>query len=280
MSVVSVSLCSAAEGLSKRLAYGCWAFEFRMSHRAYRVWQRNRDIFLNAWKTEFWPPFIEPLLSILALGLGLGYYVSDINGMSFLQFLAPAFAATGAMYAAAFECTYASFVRMVYQKTFDGMLATPCTIEDVIGGEMFWGATRAVISATVVLVVLTAFHLVHSWWALAIPLVAVLEGLVFASLSMVVTSKVPTFDAFNYYITLGITPMFFFSGVFFPLERLPEWVQVLAWFSPLTHAVAPMRAMARGTVYPALLRDLVWMAVVSVVLVNVALVQMRRRLIK
>jgi lipooligosaccharide transport system permease protein len=251
-----------------------------MSHRVYRVWQRDRDIFLNAWKTEIWPPFVEPLLSILALGLGLGYYVSDINGMSFLQFLAPAFAASGAMYAAAFECTYASFVRMIYQKTFDAILATPCTIEDVIGGEIMWGTTRAFISATVVLVVLTAFGLVQSWWALAIPLVAVLQGLVFSSLSMVVTSQVPTFDAFNYYITLGITPMFFFSGVFFPLERLPESVRTLAWFSPLTHAVTPIRALALGKVYPGLLWDAVWMIVVAVVLFNLALVLMRRRLIK
>ena len=253
---------------------------FKMSYRVYRVWQRNRDIYLHAWATELWPPFVEPILSILALGLGLGYYVTDINGMSFIQFIAPAFAATGAMYSSAFECTYASFVRMVYQKTFDAILATPCTIEDVIGGEMMWGTTRATISATVVLIVISAFGLVQSWWALGIPLVAILQGMVFSSMSMVVTSIVPTFGGFNYYITLAITPMFFFSGVFFPLERLPENVRWLAWFSPLTHAVRPMRALATGAVYPALIWDMVWMIVVALVLINVALVLMRRRLIK
>ncbi len=253
---------------------------FQLSYRIYRVWQRDRDIFLHAWRTELWPPFVEPLLSILALGLGLGYYVSNIDGVSFVQFLAPAFAATGAMYASSFECTYGSFVRMVYQKTFDAILATPCNLEDVIGGEILWGTTRALISSTVVLIVLAPFGLIHSWWALAIPIVAVLEGLMFSSLSMVVTSKVPTFDAFNYYVTLGITPMFFFSGVFFPLDRLPPNIRGLAWLSPLTHAVQPIRALVMGQVTPALLWDLLWMAVVSFVLINLSLRFMRQRLIK
>ena len=253
---------------------------FQLTHRIYRIWQRNRDIFVHAWKTEFWPPFVEPLLGILALGLGLGGYVSSIDGVSFLQFLAPAFAATGAMYAASFECTYSTFVRMVYQKTFDAILATPCTIEDVIGGEMLWGTTRAVLSAVVVLIVIGAFGLIQSWWALAIPFVALLEGVMFASLSMVVTSQVPEFGAFNYYVTLGITPMFFFSGVFFPLEKLPAQLRDLAWFSPLTHAVRPIRALTLGTVSPDLIWDVVWMAVVSFVLLNLALWLMRKRLIK
>jgi lipooligosaccharide transport system permease protein len=253
---------------------------FQLSYRVYRIWQRDRDIFLHAWKTELWPPFVEPLLSILALGLGLGYYVSDINGVSFVQFLAPAFAATGAMYASAFECTYGSFVRMVYQKTFDAMLATPCNLEDVIGGEILWGTTRALISSTVVLIVLTPFGLIHSWWALAVPFIAALEGLMFSSLSMVVTSKVPTFDAFNYYVTLGITPMFFFSGVFFPLDRLPANIRGVAWLSPLTHAVQPIRALILGQVTPGIIWDLVWMAVASFLLINLSLRFMRQRLIK
>ena len=252
----------------------------KVSYRAYRVWQRDRDIYLNAWSTELWPPFIEPILSIVALGMGLGYYVTDVDGLSFIQFIAPAFAATGAMYAAAFECSYASFVRMVYQKTFDAIMATPCTIEDVIGGEMLWGTTRALLSAVVVLLVISIFGLIQSWWALAIPLVAILQGLMFSSMSMVVTSLVPTFGGFNYYITLGITPMFLFSGVFFPLERLPENIRWLAWFSPLTHAVRPIRALALGDVHLGLLWDLVWMAVVALVLINVSLTLMRKRLIK
>lgn len=253
---------------------------FRLSYRVYRVWQRDRDIYLNAWKTEFWPPFMEPLFSILALGLGLGRYVTDIDGMSFLQFLAPAFVATGAMYAASLECAYGSFVRMVYQKTFDAILATPCTIEDIIGGEIAWGTTRALLSSVVVLFVIAVFGLVQSWWALAVPFVGLVEGLMFASLSMVVTSKVPTFGAFNYYITLGITPMFFFSGVFFPLETLPENLRVLTWFSPLTHAVRPIRALTVGDAHPGLIWDIVWMLVVSFVLTNVSLALMRKRLIK
>jgi lipooligosaccharide transport system permease protein len=251
----------------------------RVSYRAYRIWQRNRDIYVHQWKTQVWPPFIEPVLNILALGIGLGAYVTDIAGLSYIQFIAPGFIASSAMFSATFTCTFGSFIRMKFQKTFDAILATPASLEDVVTGEILWGATRSLITATVVLIVIAVFGLVVSPWALLVPAVSLMEGLLFASLAMVVTSLVPSIDHFTYYFTLGITPMFLFSGIFFPLDRLPEMVQGLAWALPLTHVVNLHRGLILGRLSVSLLFDALWVLLVVVVLLNVALVLMRRRVI-
>lgn len=253
----------------------------RVTYRAIRVWQRDLDTFLRLWKTESWWPTIEPLLYLSSLGFGLGVYITRLsNGLSFLEFIAPAFVATTAMFAASFECMFSSFVRMEFQRTFDAILATPLTIEEVIAGEILWGMTRGVFAAVSVLFVISLFGLVHSPWALLTPLVAVVEGLMFASVAMIITAIVPAIDAFNYYITLGITPMFLFSAVFFPLDRLPQIAQTIAWVSPLTHAVYVQRSLILGQISWNLVWSVLWIAFLALIAFNVSLVLMRRRLIK
>ena len=223
---------------------------------------------------------MEPVLYVVALGLGLGGYVSRIEGLSFLQFLAPAFVATAGMFIASFECLFGSFVRMEYQKTFDAALATPLNVEEVITGEIVWGGSRAVFASFGVLVIISAFGLVHSGWALLTLPVALVEGVMFAALAMIFTALAPAIDSFNYYITLGLTPMFLFSGVFFPIESLPQGIRIVAWFSPLTHAVALQRALVLGRLSGDLLFDLLWMLVVAFIAANIAIRLMARRIIK
>ncbi len=250
-----------------------------VSSRALRVWQRDFDVFIRMWKTELWPPFVEPILQILALGFGLGAYVTAINGLPFIQFLAPGFIASGVMFTSAFECMFASYVRMEFQRTFDAIIATPASVEDVITGETLWGMSRGVFAAAVVLLVIAFFGLTPSFLGLAVLPVAVLEGFLFASLAITFTAIAPSIDFFNYLITLGLTPMFLFSGVYFPLENLSPPLQVAAWFSPLTHAVRPMRGLVLGQIPAEFWSDILWMVVVSFVLFNLALHLMKKRLI-
>lgn len=252
----------------------------RVSRRTRRVWQRNFDVFLRLWKTESWPPFVEPVLYLLAMGLGLGGYVGAIEGLPFLHFLAPAFIATAAMFIASFECLYGSFVRMQYQKTFEAILSTPLNVEEVIFGEILWGASRATFAAAGVLVVISFFGVTQSWWALLALPAAFLCGLLFASLAMICTALAPSIDSFNYYITLGLTPMFLFSGVFFPVSSLPPAFQVVAWFSPLTHAVNLQRGLVLGHVEATLWFDVLWLLVAFVPAANLALALMARRIIQ
>ncbi|MEW6034714.1 MAG: ABC transporter permease [Chloroflexota bacterium] len=252
----------------------------RFSRRSYRVWQRNRDVFRQVLWTELPGAFAEPLLVLLAMGIGLGSFVGTVNGGRYIEFIAPGIIASYAMFSPTFECTWASYVRMTHQKTFDAIIATPLNVDDVVAGEIFWGATRAVITAVVILVVVSAFGLIHSLWALLIPVLAVLEGLMFASIAMFYTSLVTSIYTFNYYFTLVVTPMFFFGEVFFPLSSFPETVQRLSWVIPLTWVTKLTRALANGEWYSGLWVALVMMVGVTAVFFWLALRGMRRRLIK
>lgn len=249
------------------------------SRRFVRMWQRNGDVFLKVWLPEL-PGFAaEPVIILLAMGVGLGAYVGFVGGTSYMQFIAPGIVSSYAMYSATFECTYGSFIRMEHQKTYDAIMATPLSIEDVVTGEIFWGATRSLMTGLSILVIAALFQLVHSPWAILVPVVVFLEGLMFSALSMYFTSIVPTIYSFNYYFTLFITPMFFFSGVFFPLSSFPPIVQTLSWLAPLTPVVRIIRALFNGEIEASLLWSFALIIALIVFFFAIALFSMRRRLV-
>ncbi len=248
------------------------------SWRFIRVWQRNRDVFFRLWHSEA-PGFIaEPIIILLAMGVGLGAYIGLVDGQRYIEFIAPGIIASYAMFSASFECTYGSFVRMEYQKTYDAIIATPLSVEDVTAGEIFWGATRSLMTGTVILVIAAAFQLVHSPWAILIPAVSFLEGMMFAAIAMLFTSIVPAIYSFNYFFTLFITPMFFFSGVFFPLSSFPQIVQALSWIAPLTPVVHLTRALINGEFHSYLIGALALIVTLTALFFSLSLITMRRRL--
>jgi len=243
-----------------------------------RVWQRNKDVFFGLWHAEAPGFIVEPIIVLLAMGLGLGAYVGLINGQKYIEFVTPGIIAAYAMFSACFECTYGSFVRMEYQKTYDAIIATPLSVEDVIAGEIFWGATRAFMTGTIMLAVAAVFQLIPSLWALLIPIVSFLEGMLFASIAIFFTSVVPHIYSFNYFFSLFVTPMFFFSGVFFPLSSFSDTVKALSWIAPLTPVVNLNRAIIQGNFSPALLWSVALIILLNCVFFSVSLVTMRRRL--
>lgn len=248
------------------------------SRRFIRVWQRNLDVFLSLWHSEAPGFVVEPIIILLAMGLGLGAYVGLVDGQKYIEFVTPGIIASYAMFSASFECTYGTFVRMEYQKTFDAIVATPLSVEDVTAGEIFWGATRSLMTGTAILAIAAAFQLVHSPWALFIPIVSFLEGLMFATIAILFTSIVPSMYSFNYYISLFITPMFYFSGVFFPLSAFPEIVQNLSLIVPLTPVVHLTRALINGEFHLDLLWALAFIVALTALFFSLSLVAMRRRL--
>ena len=248
------------------------------SWRFIRVWQRNRDVFFRLWHSEA-PGFLaEPVIILLAMGLGLGAYVGLIDGQEYITFIAPGIVASYSMFSASFECTYGSFVRMEYQKTYDAIVTTPLNVEDVIAGEIFWGATRSLMTGTIILIVAAVFQLVHSPWALLVPLVSLLAGIMFAAIAIFFTSIVPDIYSFNYFFTLFITPMFFFSGVFFPLDSFPKIIQNLSWIVPLTPVVHLTRALFNGKFEINLLWAVALIIILTLLFFSISLVTMRRRL--
>ncbi|MCM1987972.1 MULTISPECIES: ABC transporter permease [Methanococcoides] len=247
---------------------------------AFKVWRRNKDVFMKNVKLNFLPPFIEPLLYLFAMGFGLGLFIEEIDGVPYAKFIAPALISVSVMYGAFFECSYGSYVRMYYQKTFDAIIATPLSIEDVIIGELLWGATRSTISATLMLPVIALFGLITFPHSLLIIPFAFLAGLLFAGIGMSIAAVTPNIMSINYPILLFITPMFLFSGTFFPLNVLPEIVQYVALaILPLTHVVIIIRALTFGAPGWFLLTNLLWIIVVCAIVFVVSVNLMKKRLV-
>jgi lipooligosaccharide transport system permease protein len=251
-----------------------------LSPLVWRVFQRNLLVYRKTWKVSLSFNFFEPLLYLGALGFGLGAYVQQMEGVPYLYYLAPGLLASSAMFATTYECTYGSFVRMAYQKTYHAMLATPASIEDVVAGELIYGAFKSVLYGTVILLVVAALGLVASPWALLVPPVLAVSGLLFGALSMIWTGLVPNMDSFNYFFSLIITPLFLFSGVFFPLAGMPTFVQQAAWISPLYHVVNLTRDLVMGNPGVHLIGDLVWLLVAVIVVLPAPVFLVRRLVIK
>ena len=247
---------------------------------AYRFWQRNAFIFKRIFPESIAVNFLEPVIYLLAMGFGIGAYLTTIGDMPYLVFVATGLVTTSAMFGATFECTYNAYVQMYYEKAYDAVITTPLMVEDVVVGEILWGASRSVLYGSVFLVVITLFGTVRSPLALLMPVLFLFSGLMFSVIAMTFTAVNPSIDYFTFYFALFITPMFMFSGVFFPLDALPAWVGTVVWLTPLSHVVNLSRALTLGTLDARHLWDLAWIVAVTVVLFPLPVVLMRRRLIK
>lgn len=257
---------------------------FHISRRFIRVWQRNLTVYQRNWKVNFIPPLLEPLFYLLAFGIGMSALIGDVQyrgaSVSYIRFIAPALISITIMYNSFFETTYSSYVRMYYQKTFQAMIATPLSLEEIITGEIVWGATRSVMATVIMMAVISAFGLIEfPEGFLLIPL-AFLGGMAFGALGMVFTGLVPTIDMFNVPIFLIITPMFLFSGTFFPVETLPAWAQQIAAFLPLTWLVDLARGFTMGEMGFEIYRNILLLIVFGGFLFPLAMIIMHRRLIK
>jgi len=246
--------------------------------RAFRVWQRNFTVYKKLYKSSIAFNFVEPILYLLALGFGLGAFVKEIHGMPYINFIAPGLVASSAMFATASECTYGTYVRMTYQKTFNAILATPVNLADLVAGELMWGATKSMFYGAIIILVIAMFGLFKSpLIVLAIP-VLFIGGLIFAETAVIATALVPGIDSFSYFFTLLLTPSFLFSGIFFPLDTLPPVVTRIAFFTPLYHLVNVLRSFAYGSL-SAVMWDIVWLIVVAGLLAPYPFRLMRKRMI-
>jgi lipooligosaccharide transport system permease protein len=251
-----------------------------VTRAAWTVWRRNWDVFFKTYRVNFVPPFLEPILYLLAIGFGLGLFVGEIDGIPYVEFIAPALVAISIMNSSFFECTYGSFVRMYYMKTFDAMVATPLSIDDVIAGELLWGATRSFIYSTIMLGVFTLFGIIALPLSLLIIPFSFVGGLLFAGIAMCFTAITPGIDELNYPSFLFITPMFLFSGTFFPLTVLPQPLQILALLVlPLTHVVNVTRSLTLSAITPLFFVSVGWIVGFCVLFFLLSIHLMKRRLV-
>ncbi|TNG00330.1 MAG: nodulation protein NodJ [Gammaproteobacteria bacterium] len=187
---------------------------------------------------------VEPLLYLSALGYGLGYFIREIAGLSYLSFLASGIMVSSAMMTASFEAMFSAYSRLDHQRTHESLLATPLTVDDITTGEVLWASMKALISGVGILLVAMLLGAVHGWRSLLALPVIFLTGLTFAAMAMNITALARRWDFFQYYMTL--TPMLLLCGVFYPVSSLPEMLQAVVAWLPLTHAIALIRPLLTG----------------------------------
>jgi lipooligosaccharide transport system permease protein len=218
----------------------------RLGIGAVPVWQRNFRVWLKLIGPAMVMNFGEPTLYLVGLGFGLGFFIGEMANMPYLTFLASGIIASSAMTTASFEGMYSVFTRMVPQRTYEAILATPLDVDDILAGEMLWCGSKSMISSAAILVVASLLGVVADWQALWVIPVAFLVGLCFAGPAIIMSALADNYDFFNFYFVLVVTPMMLVCGVFYPVETLPETMQAVVQWLPLTHAVALTRPLMAG----------------------------------
>lgn len=220
----------------------------------------------------------EPLIWLACIGLGLGSLLPPIDGMSYLQFLTAGMLANSVMNTASAEAIYGASSRWKFRRVWDAILNAPMGPADIVTGEWLWAGAKGAVTGLVILIVMLPFGLVHSPLALWIVPLALLTGLAFAAIALVFTGLSPREDLYTYYFSLALLPLMSISGVFFPLERLPEALQIVARLLPLSHAVDLVRALSVGRTPPDLLLHLGVLLAYAIAGIVAAVAIIRRRL--
>ena len=202
-----------------------------------------------------------------------------MEGHTYIEFLGTGLLMTSAMFTSSFECTFGTFIRLEFEKVYDGMLAAPITANNLIIGEMLWAGTKGLFFSFAVLCIISLFGIVSLPACILAPFVGFITGLMFSTFALFVTSFVKTINHFNFYFTGFISPMFFFSGVVFPVSNLPQYVRPLAEIVPLTHSVRLVRAVCTHQYNSSLALDLLYIAVFTLIFGYLAVRRLKKRLV-
>ena len=219
-----------------------------------RVFEHRFLSYRKTFRSQIFTSFLSPVLFLTVMGLGLGAYVSPessaaLGGVPYLVFLAPGLLAATSMQVASLEATFPIMGGLVWSKTFHAMYATPISPRDIGLGNMAWMAARLTLICSIFTLVIVLFGAAESpLIVLAIP-AAVLTGMAFATPIAAFSATQRTPSKFAAIFRFGITPLFLFSGTFFPISSLPAVLQGLAWLTPLFHGVALTRGLSLGTLF-------------------------------
>jgi lipooligosaccharide transport system permease protein len=220
--------------------------------RSWAVFRRNARVYLRNWKTAFLPPAMEPVFYFVAFGLGLAGYVGTLEWhdrtLSYPMFLAPGLLAYTAFGTPFFEGLYSAYVRMFYQKTWDGILATQVELHHLVWGEILWAGARGGMNSTAVAAVLGAFHAAGvidlEWgWLFVLPFVCGLVGCAFAALALLFTALVPSIDHMNYPAFLIGIPVGLISNTFFPIASDLPAIEIAMQINPVYHLAETARSL-------------------------------------
>ncbi|MDH4353876.1 MAG: ABC transporter permease, partial [Actinomycetota bacterium] len=201
------------------------------------IWVRELTLFRRYWASTTFSAIVQPTIYLLAFGLGVGTLITSINGLSYVEYVGTGTVAMAVLFASAFPGMFSTFVRRVFQRSYDALLAAPVDIEELVLAEGTWIAAKAGIFGSIPLVVTFFFGLTPTWGMLFVPFIAFLAGLGWAYFGMWQSTVVKTIDAFTYITSAVLTPLFLVAGTFFPISNLPPVLQALAQLNPLFHCV-------------------------------------------
>ena len=245
----------------------------------FAVWLRNFLFFRYTLTATLAWIFLEPILYVVAFGYGLGHFIAHINGMSYVQFVAPAMMATSGMLVAYLEGTYGTFMKLTRQNTYSTIILTPVSSDEVAVAEILWCASKAAIGVVAVAIVLVAFGILPVGNVLPALGVLFLLCWVFAALGVWLACMSTSFEWFIYFQSGLIIPMSLFCGTFFPLSRLPHSVYNLVLLLPLTHAMQSVRMFLAGDFRAQFFINIMYLILLGIAFTNLAAARLRRRLI-
>lgn len=251
----------------------------KMTKSFLRVWQRDFLHYRRTWAVSLMWTCLEPLMYLGAIGYGLGAYVSNMGGQSYVEFFFPGILCSTVMMGAFFEGTYGCFTKLTWQKTYSTIMLTRVSPEEIVFGEILWTASKGFFGACGVTFVALFFGLVDSWRIFPALLVLFLVSWLFAGIAMIVTSIVRNYDSFIYSASGFIIPMSLISGIYFPLEQLPLGLREFAWLLPLTHAVAAIRGILGGGTWWMILLHVLFIAALGWIAMNVAIRRIGQKLL-
>src|SRR5216110_2397976 len=242
-----------------------------LSLRWIPVWRRNLLVWRKLALASVLGNIADPLLYMLALGYGIGAFVPQVAGMTYIAFIGTGMVCQSAMFTSSFEAMYSAFSRMHMQRTWEAIINAPLSLDDVVFAEWIWAASKAVVSTTAILLVIMGLGFGHSWLVVWIVPLGFLVGLAFGAFGLVMNSLAPGYDFFTYFFTLVLTPMLLFSGVYFPIDQMPATLASIANVLPLKHAIDIARPLMMGRVPSDILVHIAVLAAYAIVAYYVAL---------
>lgn len=247
----------------------------------YAIWKRNVQVWIRWFFPSVTGNVFNPILYFFAFGFGLGAVVETMDGVPYISYIVPGMMCYAAMFNAGFETTIGSYSRFKTQRTYDAVLATPVGLHQLLLGEIAWATTKALISATGVLVAAYLFDAIPSslFHTLQVYPIMFVGAVAFAVFGLLFTSISQSYEFFNYFFTFWVTPNFIFTGAFFPVDRFPEWVQAIAQALPMTHFINISRdIMLPSAVHYSVTSAIIYLAVISVLGYVVAYTKLKKRL--
>jgi lipooligosaccharide transport system permease protein len=243
------------------------------------VMSRDISVFFRSWRSTTFSAIVEPIIFLLAFGLGFGALISEVRGHDYIQFVATGVVATTVVFSSAFPGMFQTFVKREFQRIYDALLATPVNVDELVTAEVLWISIRTGVYSIAPVVVALGFGLRPEWTVVFVPFIAFLAALGLASFGVTMAAMMKSIANFNYVISGVLTPLILLAGAYFPVDALPHWAFIADQFNPLYHCVALVRDAVFGLDTGHDLYHLGAMVFVALVMWRIAIRQLRPRLI-